>query len=79
MADNYTFKISRVCSGGEHIAVQILKNNIAIGKKMLSKTDILNQDLKIDDVLEFLISKIIIGKTTALQRKAAIESAVISL
>ena len=79
MADNYTFKIDKVCSGGEHITIQILKNNIAIGKKMLNRSDILNNNLPIEDVLEFLISKMIIGKTTMAQRKTAIESAVVTL
>ena len=79
MADNYTFKIDRVCTGGEHINIQILKNNIVIGSRQVNKTDIINTDLKIEDVLEFLISKIIIGKTTMVQRKTAIESAVITL
>jgi len=79
MADTYTFKIDRVCDGGEHIHVQMLRNNVEIGIKRVDKTEVLNPDLSIDEVLPFLISKIIKGCTTVKQRKTAIESAVITL
>jgi hypothetical protein len=79
MADNYTFKVNKVCSGGEHISIQILKNNVAIGIKQVCKTDMLKPDLKIEDVLEFILSKAIIGATTPAQRKTAMESVVVTI
>jgi hypothetical protein len=79
MADNYTFKVNKVCAGGEHINIQILKNNVAIGIKQVSRTDILNPKMALEDVLEFLLGKAIIGSSTPSQRKTAIESMVVTL
>ena len=78
---NYTLKIDSVCAGGEHITLQLKKDNVNVKKIQITKTDAMDGDVDISDVLIFLIRQAIKNAkaTTNAQRKTAIEGMVISL
>lgn len=81
MAKTYTFKIVSVCAGGEHVQVRLLEDGISLGVYKLDKTDMLNSAVKVPDMMESLIYRILknSGATTAAARKTAIEGASIIL
>ena len=78
---NYTLKIYSVCSGGEHITLQIYKDGVANKKFNITKSEVMGSDLNLEDTLLWLIRQAIknAGATTNAQRKAAIEGMVITL
>lgn len=81
MASNYTITIDSVCTGGEHIRLQLKKDGVNIKKINVTKEDITNPEVDWDEVLGKLIRQAIksASANTAAKRKAAIEGMVITL
>jgi hypothetical protein len=77
----YTFRVISTCAGGEHIRIRVLEDGTAITSRVLNRTDIIDTKLTIDEVMEYLIHKIVknSGATTPAQRKTAIEAASVVL
>ena len=78
---NYTLKIDSICTGGEHITLQLYKDAVATKKIQITKEEVMNSDVDISDALMVLIRQAIksAGATTNAKRKAAIEGMVITL
>lgn len=82
MADKYTFKIASVCSGGEHITVEALRNGEKYKTRTLSREDIATGEFQTwDKIASLLIAKIIKGSgaTTDAEYISAIENAEVVL
>lgn len=78
---NYTIKIASICTGGEHITLQLYKDGIAIKKLQTTKEEVMNSDVDISDAMMVLIRQAVksVSAKTNIQRKAAIEGVVITL
>ena len=82
MADKYTFKIASVCSGGEHITVEVLRNGEKYKTRTLSREDIATGEYqKWENIMTLLIAKAIkhSGATTEEEYLKAINNMVITL
>ena len=80
MAD-YTLKILNVCTGGEHIRTQIYKDGVEFKQVVLNKSEIMDSNIILDDILNPLIKATIksSGASTMAQAKTAVEAMVITL
>ena len=78
---NYTIKIASICTGGEHITLQLYKDGIAINKLQTTKEEVMNSDVDISDAMMVLIRQAVksVSAKTNIQRKAAIEGVVITI
>lgn len=81
MANKYTVKIESVCAGGEHIALRLYKDGVAVKIIRTTKSELTNTDVDIADAFGCLMRKAIAsaGAKTNAARKAAIEGMVITL
>ena len=82
MADKYTFKIASVCTGGEHITIEFLRNGEKYKTRTISREDISTGEFQTwDKIATLLIAKRLkwSGATTDIEYISAIESMVIEL
>jgi len=77
----YTVKMIKVCAGGEHVSMKIYRNGIEKKAIVLSKTELLNDEVEIESVLQFFIRHAIksANASTNAQIKAAVEAMELTL
>lgn len=73
----YTVKVAGVCSGGEHISLDLKRDGTTVRRLTVTKADILQNETSIDDALIFFLRQAIktAGATTMAQAKTAVEAA----
>lgn len=73
----YTVKVAGVCSGGEHISLDIKRDGTTVKRLTVTKTEILHADTDIEDALIYFLRQAIrkAGATTLSKAKTAVEAA----
>ena len=79
LASFYTVKVTKVCSGGEHIAVDFYRDGVKWRSTQTTRSDLLlaRDDVNFSELLDTLLYLTIraSGASTLPQAKTAIESA----
>lgn len=73
----YTVRVAGVCSGGEHITLNLRRDGTTVRQMVVTKTDIMNNETQLEDALVFFLRAAIkkAGATTMAQAKTAVEAA----
>ena len=73
----YTVVYKSSCTGGEHITLTVKRNNVVVRDIVVTRTDMLTNDLTWNEVIPFFLRECIkkAGATTLAQARTAIEAA----